>query len=331
MIVSDIEVHEVDCLHHEWIRDTLDHYYESSVSSKLTHSSAAAASTRTSSLGRTILPHKPKGFSRKVTRVPLSLRMHAGLQKRFIFIAHTDTGLTGIGEAGSDESAVIEQYIGTNPFQWIGDKTSLGLGTAMYDLMGKAVGVPVWQLVGPQQRAYVPVGSWTVSAEPTHMAEAVQRYAAQGYTWMKYHLSPFQNVIDQVEAIAAVAPPGFKLHLDFTMEPLEGHTHLCERLAQCVHPMHAMHKSVPQLLPISSYDCAAAKNSNRAATAGVDDALCRYDCVGVFEDSFAPEDIFAYKELKARAGRPVVRPQFCLRNSGRFRKEMAGLLGLGHY
>ena len=101
-------------------------------------------------------------------------------------------------------------------------------------LMGKAAGVPVWQLVGQQQRAYVAVGSWTVSAEPAHMAEAVQRYAAQGYTWMKYHLSPFQNVIDQVEAIAAVAPPGFKLHLDFTMEPLEGHTYLCERLSECV-------------------------------------------------------------------------------------------------
>jgi len=169
MIVTEIEVHEVECMHHEWIRDTLDHYFEES--------------------------------------------------KRFIFIAHTDTGLTGLGEASSDQSEVIDQYIGTNPFQWIGDSTSLGLGTAMYDLMGKAVGVPVWQLVGPQQRGYVPVGSWTVSAEPAHMAEAVQRYAARGYTWMKYHLSPFQNVIDQVEAIAAVAPPGSKLHLDFTMEP----------------------------------------------------------------------------------------------------------------
>ena len=186
MIVTEIEVHAVECLHHEWIRDTLDHYYENS--------------------------------------------------KRFIYIAHTDTGLTGLGEGEGDQSAVIEKYIGTNPFQWIGDNTSLALGTAMYDLMGKAVGVPVWQLVGPRHRAYVPVGSWTVSAAPAHMAEAVQRYAAQGYTWMKYHLSPFQNVFDQVEAMAAVAPPGFKLHLDFTMEPLEAHTHLCERLAQCVHP-----------------------------------------------------------------------------------------------
>jgi hypothetical protein len=38
---------------------------------------------------------------------------------------------------------------------------------------------------------------------------------------MKFHLSPFQNVFAQLDAIAAVAPPGFQIHLDFTMEPLD--------------------------------------------------------------------------------------------------------------
>ena len=36
------------------------------------------------------------------------------------------------------------------------------------------------------------------------MAEAVQRYAAQGYTWMKFHLSPFENVLEQTKAIQQV-------------------------------------------------------------------------------------------------------------------------------
>jgi L-alanine-DL-glutamate epimerase-like enolase superfamily enzyme len=39
-------------------------------------------------------------------------------------------------------------YVGTNPFAHVGDATSLGLGTAMYDLMGKAAGVPVWLAMG---------------------------------------------------------------------------------------------------------------------------------------------------------------------------------------
>ena len=69
---------------------------------------------------------------------------------RTIYVAHTDTGLVGLGEAAGDGEAqeVVDQYVGTSPWQWLGDKTSLGLGTAMYDLMGKAAGVPVWLAMG---------------------------------------------------------------------------------------------------------------------------------------------------------------------------------------
>jgi L-alanine-DL-glutamate epimerase-like enolase superfamily enzyme len=49
------------------------------------------------------------------------------------------------------------------------------------------------------------------------MAQAVVEYARQGYTWMKFHLSPFENVIDQTRAMQEVAPAGFKIHYDFTM------------------------------------------------------------------------------------------------------------------
>ena len=31
-----------------------------------------------------------------------------------------------------------------------------------------------------------------------------------GHTWMKFHCSPFQNVVAQTAAIQAAAPPGFK-------------------------------------------------------------------------------------------------------------------------
>ena len=51
---------QVECLHHEWIRDTLDHYYEAS--------------------------------------------------DRYIYVAHTNTGLIGLGEGGGPDTAdLIEQ------------------------------------------------------------------------------------------------------------------------------------------------------------------------------------------------------------------------------
>ena len=146
------------------------------------------------------------------------------LTQRTISVARTDDGLIGLGEGERPESQeVVDQYIGTNPFDWVGDETSLALGTAMYDLMGKAAGVPVYKLFGQKYRSWVPVAAWTVSTHPDRMARAVQAYAEQGHTWMKYHLSPFENVIDQTEAMQKVAPKGFRIHYDFTMHGTDDH------------------------------------------------------------------------------------------------------------
>ena len=157
-----------------------------------------------------------------------------GPQRRTVYVARTDTGLTGLGEGHATEpQEVIDKYIGSNPFDWMGDETSLALGTAMYDLMGQAAGVPVYKLIGQKYRSWVPVGSWTVSTHPRRMAEAVENYAAAGYTWLKFHLSPFENVIDQTEAMQQVAPEGFKVHYDFTMHGTDDHMfELLDKLSQ---------------------------------------------------------------------------------------------------
>ena len=141
-----------------------------------------------------------------------------GPTRRTIYVVHTNRGLIGLGESGSREAdIVLQKYIGTNPFDWVGDETSLGLGIAMYDLMGQAANIPVYRLFGQKYRSWVPTAAWTVSTHPSRMATAVQKFSAQGYTWMKYHLSPFENVIAQMEAMQAVAPIGFRIHHDLTM------------------------------------------------------------------------------------------------------------------
>jgi L-alanine-DL-glutamate epimerase-like enolase superfamily enzyme len=162
------------------------------------------------------------------------LNHYYGPSRRTVYVARTDNGLVGLGESGSREpDTVIQQYVGSNPFDWIGDETSLGLGTAMYDLMGQAASVPVYKLFGQRYRRFVPVGSWTVSTHPRRMAQAVTEYAARGYTWLKYHLSPFENVIDQLRAMQEVAPKGFKVHFDLTMGGTDDHTPgLLEKMAE---------------------------------------------------------------------------------------------------
>lgn len=156
--------------------------------------------------------------------IAYELNHYYGPSRRTVYVVRTNNGLVGLGESGSPEpEAVREKYLGTNPFDWIGDETSLGLGIAMYDLMGQAAGVPVYKLFGQKYRSWVPAASWTVSSHPTRMADAVRRYAALGYTWMKYHLSPFENVIDQMEAMQEAAPKGFKIHHDLTMGGTDDH------------------------------------------------------------------------------------------------------------
>ncbi len=165
--------------------------------------------------------------------IAYQLNHYYGPTKRTIYVVRTNKGIIGLGDGARESDDVIEKYIGTSPFDWIGDETSLPLGTAMYDLMGKAAGVPVYKLFGQRYRRWVPVGSWTVSTEPKRMAEAVRRYSEQGYTWLKYHLSPFENVFDQLDAMQAVVPPGFKIHFDFTMGGTDDHMfNLLERMAE---------------------------------------------------------------------------------------------------
>ena len=164
--------------------------------------------------------------------IAYQLNHYYGPSTRTVYIVHTDKGITGLGEGQKESEDVVENYVSTSPFDWVGDETSLPLGTAMYDLMGKAVGVPVYKLFGQRYRRWVPVASWTVSTHPKRMAEAVRQYSAQGYTWMKFHLSPFENVFDQAEAMQAVAPKGFRIHYDLTMGGTDDHMfELLERLA----------------------------------------------------------------------------------------------------
>ena len=153
---------------------------------------------------------------------------------RTVYVVHTDTGLVGLGEGHTpSRQRSWTATSGPTPSTGIGDETSLGLGTAMYDLMGHAAGVPVYKLFGQQYRAWVPVSSWTVSTHPERMAAAVTHYAARGYTWLKFHLSPWENVIAQTEAMQQVAPEGFQVHYDFTMQGTDDHmVALLDKLAE---------------------------------------------------------------------------------------------------
>jgi L-alanine-DL-glutamate epimerase-like enolase superfamily enzyme len=140
-----------------------------------------------------------------------------GTQLRTIYIVKTDLGLEGYGEAGGPAQSreQFAKYLGTDPFDWLADTENLAINMAIYDLMGKYLGLPAWKFLGPKVRSWVPVAAWTMSQPPEAMAEEVKSVSQRGYRWMKYHVDVFQNVTDQTAAMQKVAPPGFKVHYDF--------------------------------------------------------------------------------------------------------------------
>ncbi|MGW4244117.1 galactonate dehydratase [Nocardia sp. NPDC004722] len=86
-----------------------------------------------------------------------------------------------------------------------------GIDQALWDITGKALGVPVWQLLGGAVRDRVRVYSWIGGDRPDDVAQAALERKAQGFTAIKMNASAEMEAIDTpratlgiVERVAAV-------------------------------------------------------------------------------------------------------------------------------
>ncbi len=156
----------------------------------------------------------------KVTAV--STLITAGGHANWIFVkVETDSGITGWGEATLEwrdgpVCAEVENFselvVGRDPFQveaivndmhrggfWGGGPISLsaisGIEQALMDIKGKALGVPVYELIGgklrDRMRAYANGWSWSETLEPQDYARLALEMVALGFTGMKW--DPFRR------------------------------------------------------------------------------------------------------------------------------------------
>jgi galactonate dehydratase len=145
---------------------------------------------------------------------------NCGLRNYLFVRLHTDTGLTGLGEATLEwqEMAVHtlmhewaeERILGICPFdiekvfgdlirdQYQGGATVMtvisALEIACWDIVGKACGQPVYRLLGGQARDSLPVyaNGWYGSARtPQDYADKARQVVAMGYNGMKF--DPFEQ------------------------------------------------------------------------------------------------------------------------------------------
>jgi galactonate dehydratase len=132
--------------------------------------------------------------------------------KNWVFVkVLTDEGLAGLGEAtgglstkpGEAEVHELARFVvGEDPrhperiwqrmYRGVFLNTSVAMSAieiACWDILGKSLGVPIWQLLGgkqrPRLRAYAN-GWYQGSRDPAFFAEAAARVVAMGYTAIKF-------------------------------------------------------------------------------------------------------------------------------------------------
>ncbi len=167
---------------------------------------------------------------------------------------HTDEGLIGLGESRLSNrtepllaylEAITPRYlVGADPFEinklvhtiFYGDSGRVGeiVGTAIavvemacWDLMGKALNVPVYRLLGGAVRDRIKAyanGWYTVDRQPEAFAKAAQGAVAKGYHALK--LDPFgtshqtitraelHEVVRICEAVRAAVGPDVELFIE---------------------------------------------------------------------------------------------------------------------
>ena len=178
----------------------------------------------------------------------------AGLDRRnYLFVrVQTDEGIHGIGEAyscGPDEAtaAVVADFetwlIGKDPrdvealwhLMYAGSRfpggsilnsALSGIEHALWDILGKSLGVPVWRLLGGQFRDRIRVYQSPRGATPEALAEdAVRLIERYGYTALKispqgpnYAQQPFSQVVREaakrLEAVRRVVGEDVEIGVD---------------------------------------------------------------------------------------------------------------------
>jgi muconate cycloisomerase len=142
---------------------------------------------------------------------------------KYIVRVHTDAGLIGIGEThrmagGRDAEPVARlhqaaaELRGCNVLDFNLSRLELPVATdqgafetAFYDLVGQAVGWPVWRLLGGRAQHRIPVHYWAGKGlTPEELRALAERAAALGFAGVK--MKRFNPLPQALEIFASVSP-----------------------------------------------------------------------------------------------------------------------------
>ena len=240
---------------------------------------------------------------------------------KFITKLYTDSGIVGIGESHRGIDVVllrraIDQLVGKNILDL--NLTNLDLDPrvycafeiAMYDALGKAIGWPVYRLLGGLAQPKVLVNYWCARKNPIDIKRVAQRALAGHFTTIKIKGYPGDPIVRSVESIRSVAPD-IKVILD-----TEGHFKSAEEFLpvglglDAVGNMEVIEDPVAHSNMAGFVELKNQLQTRLALHSGVPDMLIRFiraDAVQVFNMNPNPS-MFSFVEncyLTGAAKKPV--------------------------
>lgn len=260
----------------------------------------------------------------KITDVKTILTQPAGDHLVIVKILTSEPGLYGIGCATHRErplavAAAIEQYL--KPFLvgkncediediWQSAYVSSyfrsgvtlnnalsGVDGALWDILGKRAGLPVYALLGGKVRAAVPLYAHASAREPSALEDQVRKWMAQGYRHVRVQLavpgySGYGASNPTSEEVQKTRPDGVRPSPVFEPTPYVNNTikmfdYLRSKLGFEVELLHDVHERIP---PTQAIQLAKALEPYR---------------LFFLEDPVAPEDVAWFQHIRQQTSTPL--------------------------
>ncbi|MBV8594461.1 MAG: galactonate dehydratase, partial [Caulobacteraceae bacterium] len=126
-----------------------------------------------------------------------------------------------------------------------------GLDQALWDIAGKALGVPVWRLLGGAVRERIAAYAWIGGDRPDEVAQAARARKAQGFSAVKMNATAELGFLDRPSALDAVVERAWSVKAEGLEVGLDFHGRvrrpMARQLAKLLEPVRPLFIEEPLL------------------------------------------------------------------------------------
>ncbi|MDE0434225.1 MAG: mandelate racemase/muconate lactonizing enzyme family protein [Bryobacterales bacterium] len=170
------------------------------------------------------------GYEVVPLRVPMDIRVREAWQRSWFlqnrFQTHhepvlvklkTDSGLVGIGDSMMSPArtkTLAGKMVGRSPWEYLFDDSIRGLLVPMCDIVGQALELPVSRLFARNPKKRIIQTWWSQCFKPELMASEAKLAESLGYRVHKVKARPWEDPIEQAEAICGAVSKDFRVWVD---------------------------------------------------------------------------------------------------------------------